>query len=121
MLDQANRTFICSVVFIDLVGYSKKTVTEQIRLKTSLTTNLFLNSLQISFTNAATNYLTANTNTFFSNVPGVLLPGETYSDVIFSVGINPAPLAVPGDLRPAPRRDRGREQRGGTARGGRHR
>ena len=40
MLDQANRTFICSVVFIDLVGYSKKSVTEQIRLKTSLTNNL---------------------------------------------------------------------------------
>ena len=40
MLDQANRTFICSVVFIDLVGYSKKPVTEQIRVKTSLTSNL---------------------------------------------------------------------------------
>jgi class 3 adenylate cyclase len=40
MLDQANRTFICSVVFIDLVGYSKKPVGEQIRLKTSLTNNL---------------------------------------------------------------------------------
>src|SRR6478672_6879199 len=40
MLDQANRTFICSVVFIDLVGYSKKPVTEQIRLKTTLTSNL---------------------------------------------------------------------------------
>ncbi len=40
MLDQANRTFICSVVFIDLVGYSKKPVTEQIRLKTALTSNL---------------------------------------------------------------------------------
>ncbi len=40
MLDTANRTFICSVVFIDLVGYSKKPVTEQIRLKASLTNNL---------------------------------------------------------------------------------
>ena len=40
MLDQANRTFICSVVFIDLVSYSKKPVAEQIRLKTSLTNNL---------------------------------------------------------------------------------
>src|SRR3954467_3067084 len=40
MLDTANRTFICSVVFIDLGGYSKKPVTEQIRLKTSLTNNL---------------------------------------------------------------------------------
>ncbi len=40
MLDTANRTFICSIVFIDLVGYSKRPVTEQIRLKTSLTNNL---------------------------------------------------------------------------------
>lgn len=40
MLDQANRTFICSVVFIDLVGYSRKPVGEQIRLKASLTNNL---------------------------------------------------------------------------------
>src|SRR5438270_11594308 len=40
MLDTANRTFICSVVFIDLVGYSKRPVTEQMRLRTSLTHNL---------------------------------------------------------------------------------
>src|SRR5262245_42520028 len=40
MLDQANRTFICSVVFIDLVGYSRKPVTEQIRLKPNLTNTL---------------------------------------------------------------------------------
>jgi hypothetical protein len=33
MIDQANRTFICSVVFVDLVGYSKKPVAEQISLK----------------------------------------------------------------------------------------
>lgn len=33
MIDQANRTFICSVVFVDLVGYSKKSVAEQITLK----------------------------------------------------------------------------------------
>lgn len=33
MIDQANRTFICSVVFVDLVGYSKKSVAEQISLK----------------------------------------------------------------------------------------
>jgi hypothetical protein len=62
---------------------------------TSLTTNLFLNNLQISFTNAATNYLTADTNAFFANVPGILLPGETYSDAVFGVGINPA--ATNGD------------------------
>lgn len=33
MIDQANRTFICSVVFVDLVGYSKKSVAEQISVK----------------------------------------------------------------------------------------
>jgi class 3 adenylate cyclase len=37
MLDQANRTFICSVVFVDLVGYSKKSVAEQITLKDRFT------------------------------------------------------------------------------------
>jgi hypothetical protein len=40
MADPANRTFICSVVFIDLVGYTKRPVSEQIRVKASLTNNL---------------------------------------------------------------------------------
>lgn len=62
---------------------------------TSLTTNLFLNGVQLTFTNAATNFLTASTNVFFANVPGILLPGEIYSDVIFAVAINPA--ATNGD------------------------
>lgn len=33
MLDRANRTFICSVVFLDIVEYSRKPVAEQISLK----------------------------------------------------------------------------------------
>jgi hypothetical protein len=40
MADPGNRTFICSVVFIDLVGYTKRPVSEQIRVKSSLTNNL---------------------------------------------------------------------------------
>jgi len=56
---------------------------------TSLTTN-FLNNIQITFTNTATNYLTADTNVFFANVPGILLPGETYADVVFGIAVNPA-------------------------------
>jgi hypothetical protein len=56
---------------------------------TSLTTN-FLNNIQITFTNAATNYLAADTNVFFANVPGILLPGETYTDVVFGISVNPA-------------------------------
>jgi hypothetical protein len=62
---------------------------------TSLTSNLFLNDVQISFTGAATNYLTADTNTFYANVPGILLPGETYTDIVFAVGI--AASIPPGD------------------------
>lgn len=56
----------------------------------SLTDNLFLNNIQFSFTGAATNYLVADTNVFFANVPGILLPGEIYADVIFGIIINPA-------------------------------
>ncbi len=36
MLPRGNRTFICSVVFIDIVEYSRKAVAEQIRLKEQL-------------------------------------------------------------------------------------
>src|SRR5512134_3631909 len=32
----SNRTFICSVVFLDIVGYSKKPVSEQIQHKERL-------------------------------------------------------------------------------------
>jgi len=61
---------------------------------TSLTSNLFLNDIQIIFTGAGTNYLAADTNSFFANVPGILLPGETYSDVVFAVGITPGTPAA---------------------------
>ncbi|MEQ1519556.1 MAG: adenylate/guanylate cyclase domain-containing protein, partial [Usitatibacteraceae bacterium] len=40
MLDQGNRTFIGSVVFVDIVGYSKKSVSEQIALKDRFTSIL---------------------------------------------------------------------------------
>lgn len=36
-VDQTNRTFICSVVFVDLVGYSKKSVAEQLAIKDRFT------------------------------------------------------------------------------------
>ena len=40
MLDQGNRTFIGSVVFVDIVGYSKRSVSEQIVLKDRFTSML---------------------------------------------------------------------------------
>ncbi|MCE2991126.1 MAG: PEGA domain-containing protein [Nitrosomonadaceae bacterium] len=36
-MDQSNRTFIGSVVFVDIVGYSKKSVSEQILMKDRFT------------------------------------------------------------------------------------
>ena len=56
---------------------------------TSLTTN-FLNDIQFNFTGAASNYLSADTNIFFANVPGILLPGENYTDVVFGIFISSA-------------------------------
>ncbi|MGA0024363.1 MAG: hypothetical protein ACO3F9_06920 [Burkholderiales bacterium] len=37
MGDRGTRTFICTVVFIDIVEYSKKSVAEQMRVKQQLT------------------------------------------------------------------------------------
>ena len=59
-------------------------------INTSLTDNLFLNNIQFSLIDEAAGYLAADTNVFFANVPGILLPGETYSDLVFAIAINPA-------------------------------
>jgi hypothetical protein len=52
---------------------------------TSGTDRVFLNDIQPVLTGSAAAYLTSGSNTFFSNVPGILLPGETYSGPLFSV------------------------------------
>ncbi|MFC4157802.1 adenylate/guanylate cyclase domain-containing protein [Chitinimonas lacunae] len=44
MFDRSNKTLICSVVFLDLVAYSKQAVAEQIRLKEQFN-NLLSNAL----------------------------------------------------------------------------
>jgi hypothetical protein len=63
-------------------------------INTSQTDTLFLNGIQFNFIDPANNYFAADTNVFFANVPGILLPGETYSDVVF--GINSVPATPPG-------------------------
>jgi hypothetical protein len=59
-------------------------------INTSLTDNLFLNNIQFDFIDEAAGYLAADTNVFFANVPGILLPFETYNDVVFGITIDPA-------------------------------
>src|SRR5437764_269159 len=50
----------------------------------SLSSELFLNSLQIA---GAPPALTLLPNVFYSNVPGILLPGESYTGPLFSVSL----------------------------------
>lgn len=52
---------------------------------TSSTARLFLNDIQPLLTGSAATYLAFQPNAFFANVPGILLPGETYSGPLFSV------------------------------------
>jgi hypothetical protein len=54
---------------------------------TSSSANLYLNSITISFTGSATNYLGAISNAFYANVPGLLPPGGSYSDTVFAVSV----------------------------------
>lgn len=52
---------------------------------------VFLNDVQVS----APAGLTSQPNVFFANIPGILLPGETYTGPFFSVALNPG--AASGD------------------------
>jgi hypothetical protein len=58
-------------------------------INTSPTDDIFLNNIQFDFIDEADDYLAADTNVFFANVPGILLPGETYTDVVFGITIAP--------------------------------
>ena len=69
---------------------SNEVVFTGILINTSPTDALYLNNIEFSFIGTAGSYLVADTNTFFANVPGILLPFETYSDVVFAIALNPA-------------------------------
>jgi hypothetical protein len=52
---------------------------------TDPTNDLYLNTVQF----ITDGNFTADSNAFYANVPGILSAGETYSDVVFGVNINP--------------------------------
>ena len=54
---------------------------------TSATDNLFLNNVQFTLTGTASGAMISGSTTFYANVPGLLLPGETYTGPIFSVAL----------------------------------
>ncbi len=59
---------------------------------TSTTDKVFLNDVALTF---AGSELVLQPNAFFANVPGILLPGETYNGLIFRVALSAN--ATPGD------------------------
>jgi len=86
---QADLAFTLTPAVQSGVGSNEVVFTGTL-INTSPTDYLYLNNIQISFIGNATTCLVADTNVFFANVPGILLPGETYSDVVFAIAINPA-------------------------------
>jgi hypothetical protein len=90
---RADLAFVLTPAVQSCVGSNEVFFTGTL-INTSPTDNFFLNNIQFSFNDTATNYLAADTNVFFANVPGILLPGETYSDVVY--GITIAPTTPPG-------------------------
>lgn len=52
---------------------------------TSTTSKLFLNDIRATMNGTSATQVTLKSNTFFSNVPGILLPGESYEGPLFRV------------------------------------
>src|SRR5260370_19871457 len=86
---RADTAFVLAPAALSGVG-SNEIVFAAALSNASTADTLYLNDIQLSFTDAATNYLAADTNVFFANLPGILLAGETYMDVVFGVAINPS-------------------------------
>ena len=86
---RADLAFVLSPAVRSGVGSNEFFFTGTL-INASLTDNLYLNDIQFDFIDGAADYLAADTNVFFANVPGILLPFETYSDVVFGIEINPA-------------------------------
>ncbi len=61
---------------------------------TSTTDKVFLNDLQASLTGSAAGNVVLKTNAFFANVPGILLPGETYNGPLFHLQLNAGAAAA---------------------------
>src|ERR1035437_3124345 len=86
---QADLAFVLTPAVRSGVGSNEFFFTGTL-INTSLADNLYLNDIQFDFVHEAASYLAADTNVFFANVPGILLPFETYSDVVFAITIDPA-------------------------------
>jgi len=55
---------------------------------TSTTDEVFLNNIGVAMSGTAAGAAVTGSNPFYANVPGILLPGETYTGEIFSVALS---------------------------------
>src|SRR4051812_41028685 len=51
--------------------------------------NFYLNNIAVTLNGDAASYLSPDTNSFFANVPGILQPGESYTDLVFAIALSP--------------------------------
>ena len=103
MAELANRTLVCSVLFIDLVGYSRKGVSEQVRIKQQFNSMLASALEQV----APRERVVVDTGdgaaiTFLGDPEGALFVALAVLDAVgelpVRMGINLGPISLMKDL-----------------------
>jgi len=113
MLDRGNRTFICSVVFADIVEYSKKPVADQMKLKDEFNTLISDAIKEVAVGDriildtgdgVAISFLGAPEDALFVaiNLRDVLASDQTSADLQARIGINLGPVRVVKDINGQP-------------------
>ena len=114
MQTASNRTFICSVVFLDIVGYSKKPVVEQIQLKerlnallTEALANVAVNDRIILDTGdgVALSFLGDPEDALFVSLSirdALAAPSQQGPEVPLRLGVNLGPVKLVKDLNDQP-------------------
>jgi hypothetical protein len=113
MLDRGNRTFICSVVFADIVEYSKKPVADQMRLKDEFNALISEAIKDIPADDriildtgdgVAISFLGAPEEALFvaMSLRDVLASTQNTSDLSARIGINLGPVRVVKDINGQP-------------------
>ncbi len=110
----SNRTFICSVVFLDIIGYSRKPVSEQIQLKERLNdllnealANVAINDRIILDTGdgAALNFLGDPEDALFVSLmlrDAIAAPVQQGPRLAMRIGINLGPVKLVKDINGQP-------------------
>jgi len=113
MLDRGNRTFICSVVFTDIVEYSKKPVADQMKLKDEFNALISEAIKEVAVDDriildtgdgVAINFLGAPEEALFvaMSLRDVLAVTQNTSDLNARIGINLGPVRVVKDINGQP-------------------